>query len=111
MWFPTLAARTKTRRGWGTRGSGWRKEGIMQEAGTIRGSWRGAALAAAAAVGLSVILICPAPAQVSRYDEKQMAQASDKPPAILNGVGIAQRLNEQLPLGLTFNDDMGRPVQ
>jgi protein SCO1/2 len=83
----------------------------MQEAGTIRGSWRGAALAAAVAMGLSVILICPAPAQVSRYDEKQMAQASDKPPAILSSVGIVQRLNEQLPLGLTFNDDMGKPVQ
>ena len=50
-------------------------------------------------------------AQVSRYDEKQMAQVSDKPPAILNGVGIAQRLNEQLPLGLTFTDDQGKQVQ
>ena len=50
-------------------------------------------------------------AQVSRYDEKQMAPVSDKPPAILNGVGIAQNLNQQLPLSLTFKDDMGRPVQ
>jgi protein SCO1/2 len=83
----------------------------MQEAGIIRGSLRVAAVAAAAAVSLSVILTCPARAQVSRYDEKQMAPASDKPPAILNGVGIAQRLNEQLPLRLTFIDDMGRPVQ
>jgi protein SCO1/2 len=40
-----------------------------------------------------------------------MAQVSDKPPAILNGVGIAQRLNEQLPLGLTFTDDQGKQVQ
>jgi protein SCO1/2 len=50
-------------------------------------------------------------AQVSRYDEKQMAPISDKPPAILNKVGIAQRLNEQLPLGLTFTDDQGKQVQ
>jgi protein SCO1/2 len=84
----------------------------MRQAGTIRESWRDAAFAAAAAVGLSVTLLCTAlPAQVSRYDEKAMAPASDKPPAILNGVGIAQRLNEQLPLGLTFSDDMGRPTQ
>jgi protein SCO1/2 len=49
--------------------------------------------------------------QVSRYDEKQMAPVSDKPPAILDKVGIAQRLNEQLPLGLTFTDDQGKQVQ
>jgi protein SCO1/2 len=50
-------------------------------------------------------------AQVSRYDEKQMAPVSDKPPDILNKVGIAQRLNEQLPLSLTFTDDEGKQVQ
>jgi protein SCO1/2 len=50
-------------------------------------------------------------AQVSRYDEKQMAPVSDKPPAILNGVGIAQNLNQQLPPGLTFTDDAGKQVQ
>jgi protein SCO1 len=36
---------------------------------------------------------------------------SDKPPAILNGVGIAQNLNQQLPLSLTFTDDAGKQVQ
>jgi len=50
-------------------------------------------------------------AQVSRYDEKQIAPVSDKPPAILSKVGIAQRLNEQLPLSLTFTDDSGKQVQ
>jgi protein SCO1/2 len=50
-------------------------------------------------------------AQVSRYDEKQMAPVSDKPPAILSKVGIAQRLNEQLPLSLIFTDDEGKQVQ
>jgi protein SCO1/2 len=49
-------------------------------------------------------------AQVSRYDEKQMAPASDKPPSILNGVGIAQNLNQQLPLSLVFTDDQGKQV-
>jgi protein SCO1/2 len=64
-----------------------------------------------AAAGYLVALTPSLMAQVSRYDEKQMAQVSDKPPAILNGVGIAQRLNEQLPLGLTFTDDQGKQVQ
>ena len=84
----------------------------MRNAGAIRGCWRNVALAAIAAVGLSVSALCPlAMAQVSRYDEKQMAPVSDKPPAILKGVGVAQRLNEQLPLRLTFTDDAGKQVQ
>ena len=40
-----------------------------------------------------------------------MAPVSDKPPAILSGVGIAQNLNQQLPLGLTFTDDAGKQVE
>jgi protein SCO1/2 len=79
---------------------------------TTRSKWSRATLATAGAAVLSVFLLCPpALAQVSRYDEKQMAPVSDKPPAILKGVGIAQRLNEQLPLGLTFTDDQGKQVQ
>ena len=66
-------------------------------------------IAAALAVSCSVMPL--AEAQVSRYDEKQMAPVSDKPLAILNKVGIAQRLNEPLPLGLTFTDDAGQQVQ
>jgi len=34
-----------------------------------------------------------------RLWDKQTGQTLDKPPALLDGVGIAQRLNEQLPLG------------
>jgi len=89
----------------------------MQGAGTIRRSWRSVALAAAAPVvlcttGLGVAAFGPAAlAQVSRYDEKQMAPVADKPPAILKGVGIEQRLNQQLPLNLTFTDDQGKQVQ
>ncbi len=84
----------------------------MQSKGTIRESWRSVALAAAAMAGLSSLLLCaPALGQVSRYDEKQMAPVSDKPPAILNGVGIAQHLDQQLPLSLTFTDDQGKQVQ
>ncbi len=49
-------------------------------------------------------------AQVSSYGDKEAGPANDKPPAILNGVGIAQNLNAQLPLSLTFTDDHGQQV-
>jgi protein SCO1/2 len=89
----------------------------MHGTDTIRRGCRSAAAMAMIPVafcmaGLSVFVLCPlALAQVSRYDEKQMAPVSDKPPAILSKVGIAQRLNEQLPLSLTFIDDAGKQVQ
>jgi protein SCO1/2 len=79
----------------------------MQGTSTIRRGWRGAAIIALC----SAIFVPSLPAQVSRYDEKQMAPVSDKPPDILSKVGIAQRLNEQLPLSLTFTDDAGKQVQ
>jgi len=50
-------------------------------------------------------------AQVSGYGDKQMGTESDKPPEILNRVGIVQNLNQQLPLNLTFTDDEGKLVQ
>jgi protein SCO1/2 len=72
--------------------------------------WRRVGLTAA----MLLCLVAQAPslrAQVSSYGEKQIGQRNDKPPDILNGVGVAQRLNEQLPLNLTFTDDAGRQVQ
>ena len=74
----------------------------------IRRRW---ACRSAAALLCLAALATSLNAQVSRYDEKQMGPSNDKPPAILNNVGIAQHLNQQLPLGLTFTDDMGRQVQ
>jgi protein SCO1/2 len=50
-----------------------------------------------------------ASAQVSSYGNKQEGPANDKP-SVLNGVGIAQHLNTQLPLNLTFTDDAGQQV-
>jgi protein SCO1/2 len=50
------------------------------------------------------------PAQVSSYGDKQMGPANTKSP-ILNKVGIAQNLNQQLPLNLTFTDDAGKQVR
>ena len=80
----------------------------MQGRDTTRKNWRSVALATVLSASLFTPLLM---AQVSRYDEMQMAPVSDKPPAILNKVGIAQRLNEQLPLALTFTDDEGKQVQ
>jgi protein SCO1/2 len=72
-------------------------------------AWTPVALCAA---GLSLFGLCPeARAQVSGYGDKQVGPANDKPPSILNGVGIEQHLNQQLPLGLTFTDDQGRQIQ
>ena len=77
----------------------------MRFASTIRSLASGAALAAGAAIVLSPTL----PAQVAGYGEKQMGPANQKAP-ILSKVGIAQRLNQQLPLSLTFTDDAGQHV-
>jgi protein SCO1/2 len=88
------------------------KEGIMQAAVKVFTNWPKLSLAPLGALTVFAFLLTPPlAAQVSRYDEKQMAPVSDKPPAILKGVGIAQRLNEQLPLGLTFTDDHGKQMQ
>jgi protein SCO1/2 len=70
------------------------------------------AVATAGAIAVCMVALTPSlMAQVSGYGEKQVGPANDKPPAILNGVGIAQRLNQQLPLNLTFTDDAGKQVQ
>jgi protein SCO1 len=78
----------------------------MQFKCTIRRFAGPAALAAAAAIGLAPALT----AQVSGYGDKQMGPANVKSP-ILSKVGIAQHLNQQLPLNLTFSDDAGQQVQ
>jgi protein SCO1/2 len=55
-------------------------------------------------------LASSASAQVSSYGDKQAGPNNDAP-SVLNGVGIEQRLNTQLPLNLTFTDDAGKQVQ
>jgi protein SCO1/2 len=69
----------------------------------------------AVVAALGALLLCLAPsaalmAQVSSYGDKEMGPTNDKAPTLLDGVGIAQHLNQQLPLGLTFTDDAGRQV-
>jgi protein SCO1/2 len=48
--------------------------------------------------------------QVSSYGDKQASPASDGAPPILKKMWIDQRLNQQLPLNLTFTDDAGQQV-
>jgi protein SCO1/2 len=51
-------------------------------------------------------------AQVSPVGQKQMGEpADDKLPTLLNGVTIAQRLNQPLPLDATFVDETGKTVR
>jgi protein SCO1 len=92
----------------------------MQSADTMRKGWRDASKVAVRAAGwaaVQAVAFCalamapPLMAQVSSYGDKETGPANDKPPSILNGVGIAQNLNGQLPLGLTFTDDEGKQVQ
>jgi protein SCO1/2 len=84
----------------------------MRSEGKIRRGWRGAARSAAVAAAMCAAVCAPSlMSQVSSYADKQVGPVNDKPPAILNGVGIAQNLNQQLPLSLTFTDDAGKQVQ
>jgi protein SCO1 len=77
----------------------------MRYMGTIRKTLRTVALSAAAAI----VLTCALGAQVSSYADKQMGPANEKA-RILDKIGIAQHLNQQLPLNLTFTDDAGKQV-
>ncbi len=80
----------------------------MESRSTIRRTLHAAAIGLAGAI----VLCLAAPlvsAQVSSYGDKQAGRTNDQP-SILNGVGIEQRLNTQLPLNLTFTDDAGKQV-
>src|SRR5215472_10724515 len=76
----------------------------MEYQNTIRRTVR---LVAALAIGAGTLTLS---AQVSSYGDKQMGPANTKS-SILDKVGIAQHLNAQLPLNLTFTDDSGKPIQ
>ena len=72
--------------------------------------------ARAAGLVLACALVCldfgsAAQAQESWYGQKQMGDPAEQQPPVLKKVGIAQRLNAQLPLNLEFRDEMGKPVR
>lgn len=75
---------------------------------TIRRSIGLVALASALLIGV----VPSAGAQVSSYGEKQQGENhGDEKPAILDKIGITQRLNQQLPLDTQFTDDTGKSVR
>src|SRR5271154_5215786 len=87
----------------------------MNSRRTMRRNWTRRNLLGAAAAAVGTLVLCfaasVATAQVSSYGDKQAGSGGDKPPTILGGVGIDQRLNTQLPLNLAFTDDAGQPVK
>ena len=82
----------------------------MQSAITIRASWKNAAQRAVAVIVCLAALLAPSlSAQVSSYGDKETGPSNDQP-SVLKGIGIAQRLNQQLPLNLAFVNESGQPV-
>jgi protein SCO1 len=72
---------------------------------TIRGGWQAALLCCA-------LLSVPVFAQVSSYGDKQSGEnAGDQLPTVLQKVGVAQHLNQQLPLDAGFVDETGKAVK
>jgi protein SCO1 len=87
------------------------KAGKMQRVSAIRKGWGRAVMTVAGAIVFSLAAFTPSlMAQVSAYGDKATGPANDRPPTILDGVSIAQKLNGQLPLGLSFTDDQGQQV-
>ena len=77
----------------------------MKSRRTIRGGWQAAILCCA-------LLSAPLFAQVSSYGDKQNGEnAGDQLPQVLQKVGVAQYLNQQLPLDAAFVDESGKPVK
>ncbi len=78
---------------------------------TIRRGWR----IAGTTLCLGVLLAsCSAPlsAQVSSYGDKATGEnTGDQLPTVLQKVGVAQHLNQQLPLDAAFVDETGKPVK
>jgi protein SCO1 len=78
----------------------------MQYTNTFRRKLHVASTFASAAL---VLCASALKAQVSSYGDKEMGPANEKP-ALLTKVGIAQHLNQQLPLNLAFTDEEGNAV-
>jgi protein SCO1 len=81
----------------------------MTDRRTIRRKGMGATVRCGLA---SLLLAGSAVAQVSSYGEKQAGEnRGDELPKVLKQVGIAQRLNQPLPLDAQFVDDTGKTVR
>ncbi len=80
----------------------------MSKTSTIRRrTGRVATLAGMLALGCAAAL-----AQVSAYGDKSQGEnRGDELPKVLKGVGVAQHLNQELPLDAAFLDETGKPVK
>jgi protein SCO1 len=77
----------------------------MKNRRTIRGGWQVAILCCS-------LLSVPVFAQVSSSGDKQTGEnAGDQLPTVLQKVGVAQHLNQQLPLDAAFVDETGKAVK
>lgn len=86
----------------------------MMDGRTIRRTtMRQAARRSAIGSALGCALLCgSAFAQVSSYGDKQTGENSgDQLPQVLQKIGVAQHLNQQLPLDAQFVDDTGKTVR
>ena len=86
---------------------------MMQCGAQCGASWQGTVRCCAACwrAGLFAVAASPLLAQVSSYGDKASRAGQRQAAGVLNKVGIAQHLNEQLPLALTFTDDDRQAVQ
>ncbi len=74
---------------------------------TTRRGWKMAATAAVCAL----LSIAPLYGQVSSYGDKAAGEnTGDQLPVVLQKVGVAQHLNQQLPLDAAFVDETGKAV-
>ena len=77
----------------------------MRNRRTTGGGWQAAILCCA-------LLSAPLFAQVSSYGDKQSGEnTGDELPQVLQKVGVAQHLNQQLPLDASFVDENGKAVK
>jgi protein SCO1/2 len=76
-----------------------------------RMGWAGTRVAAGAALCCALLSVS-AIAQVASYGDKQEGEnAGDQLPTVLAKVGVAQHLNQALPLDAQFTDDTGKAVR
>jgi protein SCO1 len=77
----------------------------MRDGRTMGGGWQAAVLCCA-------LLSAPLFAQVSSYGDKQSGEnTGDELPQVLQKVGVAQHLNQLLPLDASFVDENGKSVK
>lgn len=82
----------------------------MTQRSTTR-RWRELGVVVCLLAGSMSFSLSAASAQVTSYGDKQGGENSgDQLPQVLQKVGVAQHLNQQLPMNAAFVDETGKPV-